>query len=101
MPFPNDKSDAPKAATPVPPKAASAAPVRATPMTDDDKAAAKAFDEQLKDAKAAVNAADDGDLKDEAQRGVDQAEALYASGHADRAEAALKQAQAVLPRVTK
>jgi hypothetical protein len=97
MPYP-DKPDAPT--TPKPATAHAAAP-KAAPVTAEEKAAEKSWTDQLNDAKAAVKAADDGDLKDEAQRGVDQAEALYADGHADRAETALRQAQAVLPKVTK
>jgi len=58
--------------------------------------APKLYADVLKDAKAAVSKAKEGDLKDEAQRGVDQAEALMADGHEDRALTALRQAQAIL-----
>jgi hypothetical protein len=95
MPYPDKdqpkadapKADAPKAAAPVAPRAA---------VTPEEKEAVKAWSDQVKEAKAAVSKAPDGDLKDEAQRGVDQAEALFADGHDDRAQTALKQAQAVL-----
>ncbi len=67
------------------------------PLTAEEKAQAKTFDEQLKNAKASVQAAPDGDLKAEAERDIEAAERLFADGHTERAEAALRQAVAVVP----
>ena len=89
--FDAPKSDAPKSDAP------KAAP-RPTATTAEDKAAAKTFDEQLKSAKASVQAAPDSDVKAEAQRDIEAAERLYADGHTERAQAALRQATAVVPK---
>jgi hypothetical protein len=95
MPYP-EKPDQPKPESSSSSRAATPATPPRAATTPEEKEAVKAWSDQVKDAKAAVSKAPDGDLKDEAQRGVDQAEALFADGHDDRAQTALKQAQALL-----
>jgi len=92
MPTEQDtKHDAPRTSS------AQSTSAQAAPKTGAATAdAPKPYVDALKDAKAAVGKAPDGDLKDEAQRGIDQAEALMADGHEDRALTALRQAQAVV-----
>jgi hypothetical protein len=90
MPYP-EKPDQPKSESLQ--RAATSATPAAAPKAAEKP---KSVEDTIKDAKAAASKAPDGDLKDEATRGVEAAEALLADGHSDRAMTAARQAQALL-----